>query len=60
MQILTKVTEHHGKNWDLEVSSALWAYRTLVKTSTGFMPFCLVYGKEALLQLEVKIPAEDA
>ena len=57
VQILTKVTEHHGRNWDLEVPSALWAYRTSVKTSTGFTPFCLVYGKEALLPLEVEIPA---
>ena len=39
VQILTKVTEHQGKNWDLEVPSALWANRTSVKTSTGFTPF---------------------
>ena len=26
VQILTKVTKHHGKNWDLEVPSALWSY----------------------------------
>ena len=26
VQILTKVTEDHGKNWDLEVAGALWAY----------------------------------
>ena len=57
VQILSKVTEHHGKNWDLEIPSALWAYRTSVKTSTGFTPFRLAYGKEALLPLEVEIPA---
>ena len=51
------MTEHHGKNWDVEEPSALWAYQTLVKTSTGFTPFLLVYGKEALLPLEVEIPA---
>ena len=51
VHILTKVTEHHGKNWDMEVPSALWAYQTSVKTSTGFTPFCLAYGKEALLPL---------
>ncbi|MCO5554568.1 hypothetical protein L7F22_008098 [Adiantum nelumboides] len=53
VQILSKVTEHQGKNWDLEVPSALWAYRTAVKTGTGFTPFHLVYGKEALLPVEV-------
>ena len=29
--------EYHGKNWDLEVTSALWSYQTSVKTSTGFL-----------------------
>ncbi|MCO5558526.1 hypothetical protein L7F22_012111 [Adiantum nelumboides] len=57
VQILSKVIEHQGKNWDLEVPSALWAYRTTVKTGTGFTPFHLVYGKEALLPVEVEIPA---
>ncbi|MCO5591440.1 hypothetical protein L7F22_045423 [Adiantum nelumboides] len=41
VQILSKVTEHQGKNWDLEVPSALWPYRTAVKTGTGFTPFHL-------------------
>ena len=27
------------------------------KTSTGFTPFHLVYGKEALLPVEVELPA---
>ena len=37
------------------LSSALWAYRTSVKTSTGFTPFQLVYGLEAVLPIECKI-----
>ncbi|MCO5584217.1 hypothetical protein L7F22_038141 [Adiantum nelumboides] len=56
VQILSKVIENQGKNWDLEVRSALWAYRTAVKTDTGFTPFHLVYGKKALLPVEVEIP----
>ena len=36
---------------------ALWAYKTSVKTSIGFTPFNLVYGKEALLPIEVEVPA---
>ena len=51
------MTEHQGKNWDLELPGALWAYRTSVKTSTGFTPFHLVYGKEALMPVEVELPA---
>ncbi|MCO5600179.1 hypothetical protein L7F22_054287 [Adiantum nelumboides] len=31
--------------------------RTAIKTSTGFSPFHLVFGKEALLPIEVEIPA---
>ena len=57
VQILTKVIEHQGKNWDLKLPGALWAYRTLVKTSIGFTPFHLVYGKEALFPIEVELPA---
>eukprot|EP00253_Pinus_taeda_P015725 PITA_15725 len=35
----------------------LWAYRTLVKTSTGFTPLQLVYGLEVVLPIECKIPS---
>ena len=41
----------------MELPGALWAYRTSVKTSTGFTPFHLVYGKEALMPVEVELPA---
>jgi len=34
---------------------ALWAYRTTVKASTGFTPFQLVYGLEAVLPIECEI-----
>jgi len=36
---------------------ALWAYRTTVKTSTGFTPFQLVYGLEVVLPIECEIPS---
>eukprot|EP00253_Pinus_taeda_P030512 PITA_30512 len=37
--------------------STLWAYLTSVKTSTGFTPFQLVYGLEAVLPIEYEIPS---
>jgi hypothetical protein len=37
--------------------SALWAYRTSVKTATNFSPFQLVYGLEAVLPIECQIPS---
>ena len=35
--------------------SDLWAYRTSVKIATGFTPFQLVYGLEALLPIQCEI-----
>jgi hypothetical protein len=35
--------------------SALWAYRTSIKTATYFSPFQLVYGLEAVLPIECHV-----
>jgi hypothetical protein len=37
--------------------SSLWAYRTSIKTATGFSPFQLVYGLEAVFPIECQIPS---
>jgi hypothetical protein len=37
--------------------SALWAYRTSIKTATGFSPFQLVYGLEVVFPIECQIPS---
>jgi hypothetical protein len=37
--------------------STLWAYRTSVKSVTGFTPFQLVYGIEFVLLIECEIPS---
>ena len=37
--------------------SSLWAFQTSVKTSTGFTPFQLVYGLEAVLPIKCEIPS---
>jgi hypothetical protein len=42
--------------WHLQLFSALWAYRTSVKTTTRFTPFQLVYRIEAVLSIECEIP----
>jgi len=47
----------HKSNWHLKIFSTLWAYRTSVKTTIGFTPFQLVYGLEAVLPIECKIPS---
>ena len=35
----------------------LWAYRTIVKTSTGFSPYQLLHGVESIFLIECEIPS---
>ena len=49
--MLHRMVGDHKSNWHHTLLSALWAYRTLVKTTTGFTPFQLVYGLEAVLPI---------
>eukprot|EP00253_Pinus_taeda_P002991 PITA_02991 len=43
------------RSWHLILYSALWAYRTSVSNETGFTPFQLVYGLEAILPIQCEI-----
>ena len=36
---------------------ALWVYRTVVKTATGFSPYQLAHGVESILTVECNIPS---
>jgi hypothetical protein len=55
--ILQRTINLTKSNWHLMLYSALWAYQTSVKTATGFSPFQLVYGLEAVLPIECQIPS---
>jgi len=55
--MIRRIIGIHRPNWHNMLFSALWAYRTSVKTSTGFTPFQLVYGLEAMLPIECEIPS---
>ena len=44
-------------NWHIMLYPALWAYRTNVKIATGFSPFQLVHGVEAVTPIECEIPS---
>ena len=48
---------YHKSNWHHILFSTLWDYRNLVKTTTGFTPFQLVYGLEAVLPIQCQIPS---
>eukprot|EP00253_Pinus_taeda_P033075 PITA_33075 len=53
--MIRRIIGIHRLNWHNMLFSALWVYRTSVKTSTGFTPFQLVYGLEAVLPIECEI-----
>ena len=65
VEAIKKVLKHminrmvgiHKSSWHLKIFSALWAYRTSVKTTTGFTPFQLIYGLEAVIPIECEIPS---
>eukprot|EP00253_Pinus_taeda_P003199 PITA_03199 len=50
--ILTKVINNNRKDWKDRLVEATWAYNTTWKTTTGFTPYELVYGKKALISIE--------
>ena len=52
--ILTKVVSSSRKDWADRLVEATWAYNTTWKTTTGFTPYELVYGKRALLSIELE------
>ena len=41
--------------WPEELSSVLWAYRTIARTLTREMPFRLANGSEAVIPVEVRV-----
>ena len=53
--MLQRTVDKHKTNWHLMLFPALWAYRTSVKTATGFTHFHLVFGEEAVLPIEWEI-----
>jgi hypothetical protein len=55
--MLRRMIGIHKTSWHTMLFSALWVYRTSVKSATGFTPFRLVYGVEAILPIECEIPS---
>ncbi|XP_077215936.1 uncharacterized protein LOC143850590 [Tasmannia lanceolata] len=45
------------KDWSNKLLYALWAYRTSIRASIGATPYSLVYGMEAVLPVELRIPS---
>jgi hypothetical protein len=55
--ILQKTVSNSKSYWRIMLYLAPWAYRTSVKTATGFSPFQLVHGVESILPIECEIPS---
>ena len=55
--MLHRMVGDHKSNWHHIFFSALWAYKTSIKIATGFTPFQLVYGLEAVLPIQCQIPS---
>ncbi|GJX24080.1 reverse transcriptase domain-containing protein [Tanacetum coccineum] len=53
--IKARLDRHKGR-WVEELSHVLWAHRTTIKGSTGDTPFSLVYGTEAVIPAEIRMP----
>nr|XP_025634567.1 uncharacterized protein LOC112728581 [Arachis hypogaea] len=43
--------------WADELASVLWSYRTTEQLSTGETPFCLTYGVDAMIPVEIGEPS---
>ena len=54
--ILQRTIAQSKNNWHIMLYPALWAYRTAVKTATGFSPYQLVHGVESIFSVECEIP----
>ena len=57
-ECIAKLVQDNQKEWDSLLNSVLLAYRTKQHKSTGKTPFYLVYGRQATLPLDLKIPHE--
>ncbi|CAL8992411.1 unnamed protein product [Prunus brigantina] len=56
LRILSKMVYEYQGSWSVHLPDALWAYRTSPRSATGFSPYSLVYGSEAISPVEITIP----
>ncbi|MCO5548493.1 hypothetical protein L7F22_001953 [Adiantum nelumboides] len=55
--ILTKIMQNEPHNWDEQLQTTLWAYKTVYKVTTGMTSFKMVCGIEVVVPLKFAIPS---
>ncbi|XP_059638802.1 uncharacterized protein LOC132281082 [Cornus florida] len=58
LKIFSRTITEYKSNWVDQLPLAIWAHRTSRKHATGQTPFSLLYGTEAILPIEIAIPAD--
>ena len=53
--ILAKYAEQHHGEWDTYLTSALFTYWTTQQGTTKFEPFELLYGRKAVLPIDLQL-----
>jgi transposase InsO family protein len=51
---LAKYVSDYGDTWDTFLNAALFAYRTNQNSTTKYTPFKLLYGREAILPMDLQ------
>ncbi|XP_026458805.1 uncharacterized protein LOC113359376 [Papaver somniferum] len=57
IRITSRTVHDNPREWHDQLPMALWAYRTSPRSSIGVSPYSLVYGADAILLAEIKIPS---
>ena len=53
MELLALNTSNPTDNWDVDLGIILMAYRSAVRSSTGYTPYILLHGREMRLPLDI-------
>lgn len=57
IRILSRTIYDNPRTWHGQLPMVLWAYRTAPRNSIVTSPYSLVYGADAILPAEIKIPS---
>jgi len=60
VKILSKLMSDHHRDWADCVPKALLAYNTSIHELTGFTPYRLMFGREAILPLDAALKLETS